>query len=75
VNGQARPHDQALATLGGVMTDLAQVTVRLRTRPCETEPVVQLLDRLAAEVTEAAAILRAAPARPSAQPGVLSQPI
>lgn len=59
MTGAAGKQTEALATLGGVMTDLTQISSKLSGRPDQAEPLAQLLDRLAVEITEAAAMLRA----------------
>jgi hypothetical protein len=48
----------AAATIGGVLTDLAEIAGQLPVPPAETEHVARILDRLAEEIAEAAAMLR-----------------
>jgi hypothetical protein len=60
VTGHRSPALEARATLGGVMTDLAEVRERLPVPAHQAEAVARILDRLAGEVAEAAAMLRKA---------------
>lgn len=55
--------DDAVATIAGVLTDLHQVNRSLAAHPLDTAAArraAQLLDRLAAELTQAAAAVRQA---------------
>jgi hypothetical protein len=62
----ANPTDQpaspaaAVATIGGVLTDLAEVAAQLPVPAPEIEHVARILDRLSEEIAEAAAMLRSA---------------
>jgi hypothetical protein len=58
--------ETATATLAGVLADLAGIAGRL---PAEPEAGARILDRLAEELTEAAAMIRALPGRPAEVPG------
>ena len=51
---------EAMATIGGVITDLKQIAETPPVQPGLAERTAQILDRLAIEITEAAAMLRAA---------------
>jgi hypothetical protein len=53
---------EAVATMGGVLTDLVELAQRLPVPADQAEIAARILDRLAEEITEAAAMLRA-PAR------------
>lgn len=59
MNDDASPEVTAAATIGGVLTDLVQLAERLPVPPDHAERTAQILDRLAAEISEAAAMLRA----------------
>lgn len=60
-----RSHEvEAVETIGGVMTDLMDVTERLPVRPDQAEATARILDRLSEELGEAAGMLRAAHALP-----------
>jgi len=50
----------AVETVGGVLTDLVEVAERLPVPPGQAETVARILDRLAEEIGEAAALLRQA---------------
>jgi hypothetical protein len=58
--------ETATATLTGVLTDLAGIAGRL---PAEPVTVARTLDRLAEELAEAAAMIRALPGQPAEVPG------
>ncbi len=58
MNDHASPEVQAVVTVGGVLTDLVEVAERLPVPPDQAEPVARILDRLAREIAEAAAMLR-----------------
>lgn len=64
------PEVQAVETIGGVISDLVTVTERLPVQPDQAEPVAQILDRLAEEISEAARMFRAMsePSRVAAAP-------
>jgi hypothetical protein len=49
---------EAAATVGSVLTDLVEVAGRLPVPPGQAEPVAQILDRLAEEISEAAGMIR-----------------
>lgn len=54
------PHPEvtAAATIGGVLTDLVEVAGRLPVPADQIEHTARILDRLAEELAEAAALLR-----------------
>lgn len=52
------PEVEAIETVGGVLTDLAEVAERLPVRPEQVEQVARIMDRLSEELREAAAMLR-----------------
>jgi hypothetical protein len=52
------PELQAVATVGGVLTDLVNVAERLPGAGGQAEALARILDRLSAEISEAAAMLR-----------------
>ena len=51
---------EAIAAVGGVISDLVQIAERLPVQPGEAEPVARTLDRLAGEISGAAKLLRSA---------------
>jgi hypothetical protein len=54
-----RPTDRAAGTIAGVLTDLHEVNTRLAARTAlDAEGTALILDRLAAELAEAAAMIR-----------------
>jgi hypothetical protein len=62
---------EAVATVGGVLTDLVEVAERLPVRADQVEPVARILDRLAQEIGQAAAMIRATNAAPEDQAALL----
>jgi hypothetical protein len=52
-------HVQLVETVGGVLTDLVELAKRLPVPAGQAEATARILDRLAEEITEAAAMLRA----------------
>jgi hypothetical protein len=52
------PEVEAVATVGGVLTDLMNVAERLPSAPGQAEALARILYRLSAEISEAAAMLR-----------------
>jgi hypothetical protein len=52
------PEVEVVETIGGVLTDLLEVAERLPVPADQTERIARILDRLAEELGEAAAILR-----------------
>jgi len=54
---------EAIETVGGVLIDLTEVAERLPVRPDQIEKTARILDRLAEEISEAAAMLRQANAQ------------
>jgi hypothetical protein len=48
----------AIATVGGVLTDLVNVAERLPVSPGQAEALARILDRLSQEISEAAAMVR-----------------
>jgi hypothetical protein len=51
---------EAVATVGGVLTDLVELAERMPVPPDQAEATARILDRLAEEITEAAGMVRAA---------------
>lgn len=67
------PEVTARATLSGVLTDLREVAGQLPVPADQTEHVARILDRLAEETAEAAAMLRGKPpASPAADQRVIA---
>jgi hypothetical protein len=62
---------EAVATVGGILTDLVEVAERLPVRADQVEPVARILDRLGQEISEAAAMIRATNAAPEDQAAML----
>jgi hypothetical protein len=60
------PEVQAVATVGGVLTDLVELAEQLPVPPAQAEATARILDRLAEEITDAAGMLRGA--RPESAP-------
>ena len=54
------PEVEVVETIGGVLTDLLEVAERLPVPADHTERIARILDRLAEELGEAAALLRTA---------------
>ena len=54
------PEAAAAATIGGVLTDLAEIPEMLPVPADQAEHVARILDRLAEEISEAAGMLRQA---------------
>ena len=54
------PGVEAIETVGGVITDLVEVAERLPVKPDQAEKIARVLDRLSAEIAEAAAMVREA---------------
>jgi hypothetical protein len=52
------PEVTAVQTVAGVLTDLVEIAERLPVHPDQTEHTARILDRLAEELAEAAAMLR-----------------
>jgi hypothetical protein len=52
------PEVEAVATVGGVLTDLVNIAERLPVAPGQAEALARILDRLSTEISEAAAMLR-----------------
>jgi len=52
------PEVEAVATVGGVLIDLMNIAERLPSAPGQAEALARILDRLSAEIGEAAAMLR-----------------
>ncbi len=63
---------EAVATVGGVLSDLVGIAERLPVRADQAEPMAKILDRLSAEISEAAALIRATSAAPEAQAALLA---
>jgi hypothetical protein len=63
------PADDLLEHARQLVTDLVELCQRLPVDSTEAEPVAKIMDRLAEECAEAAAMLRALPGRPREQPG------
>ena len=55
---------EAIETIGGVMTDLVEITEQLPVRPGHADAAASILDRLSEELGEAAAMLRAGTREP-----------
>src|SRR5450755_1773278 len=55
---RAHPEVAAVETVGGVLSDLVEVAERLPVPPGQAEATARILDRLAEEIREAAAMLR-----------------
>jgi hypothetical protein len=53
------PEVEVVETIGGVLTDLLEVAELLPVPPDQAERIARILDRLAEELGEAAALLRA----------------
>jgi hypothetical protein len=65
-----RPTDRAAGTIAGVLTDLHEVNTRLAARTAlDAEGTALILDRLAAELAEAAAMIRRDDGIPAPDPG------
>lgn len=62
----ANPEAEAIATIGGVLTDLAELSGRLPVPAAEAEHSARILDRLSEEIADAATLLRAAHNKPLA---------
>ncbi len=62
---------EAVATVGGVLTDLVGIAERLPVRAGQAEPMAKILDRLSREISEAAALIRATSAAPEDQAALL----
>jgi len=54
------PEAEVVETIGAVLTDLVEVAERLPVPPDQAERIARILDRLAEELGEAAALLRTA---------------
>jgi hypothetical protein len=52
------PAVTAVATVGGVLTDLVEIAERLPAPPDQCERTARILDRLSEEIGEAATLLR-----------------
>jgi hypothetical protein len=63
------PADDLLEHARQLVTDLVEICQRLPVDSAEAGPVAKIMDRLAEECAEAAAMLRALPERPAKQPG------
>ena len=63
------PADDLLEHARQLVTDLVEVCQRLPVDSAEAEPVAKIMDRLAEECAQAAAMLRSLPGRPREQPG------
>jgi hypothetical protein len=63
------PADDLLEHARQLVTDLVEICQRLPVDSAEAGPVAKIMDRLAEECAEAAAMLRALPERPAEQPG------
>jgi hypothetical protein len=66
---RAHPEVTAVATVGGVLTDLVEVAELLPVPPDQADHVARILDRLSEEIAEAAGMLRTAPGAPAAPGG------
>jgi hypothetical protein len=73
---QNDPTDRAAGTIAGALTDLHEVNTRLAARAAlDAEGTVLILDRLAAELGEAAAMIRQNAGIPAPDPGAgVAQP-
>ena len=63
------PADDLLEQVRQLVTDLVEVCQRLPVDSTEAEPVAKIMDRLAEECAEAAAMLRSLPGRPAEAAG------
>ena len=63
------PADDLLEQVRQLVTDLVEVCQRLPVDSTEAEPVAKIMDRLAEECAEAAAMLRSLPGRPGEAAG------
>jgi hypothetical protein len=55
------PEVTAVQTIGGVLTDLVEIAGQMPVPAARIEHVARILDRLAEEIAEAAAMLRQVP--------------
>jgi hypothetical protein len=62
VSGGLRLQSSVLAaeTIGGVLTDLVELSERIPARPDQAEAIARILDRLSEEIAEAAGLVRQA---------------
>lgn len=58
MNDHASSEVQAVATVGGALTDLIELAERLPVPPDQAEATARILDRVAEEIAEAAGMLR-----------------
>lgn len=68
MNDRASPEVAAVETVGGVLTDLVEIAERLPVPRAQAEATARILDRLAEEITEAAAMVRVTSAGSTPRP-------